>query len=54
MKNSYKPPKKLSKNKKSKEEVVDVAEFDLMKNLRKRLLAEKKCKSVADTSKDIF
>ena len=42
------------KNKKTKEEVVDDAELDLMRDLQKRFAAKRKRESVADTSKNLF
>ena len=55
MENSYKSVTKLSKkNKKTKEEVVDDAELDLMRDLWKCFAAKRKRESVADTSEDLF
>ena len=51
---NYKPVTKLSKkNKKTKDEVVDDAELDLMGHLRKSFAAKRKRKSVADISEDL-
>ena len=50
METSYKPLTKLSKkNKKTKEEVADDAESDLMRDLWKSFAAKRKRESIADT-----
>ena len=55
MENSYKPVTKLSKkNRKTKEEVVDDAELDLMRDMWKGFAAKRKRGSVADTSEDLL
>ena len=50
METSYKPVTNLSKkNKKTKEEVADDAELDLMRDLWKSFAAKRKRESIADT-----